>query len=270
MIPGIVFSDVDGTLLDSRHRVLPGTVYAIGALRARGIPFVIVSARGPSQLRPILREYRFSCPMICYSGALILDRDEKVLFSDGFSRQTALEIVRFIEGGGLDCTWNVYAMDTWIVKDRSDARVRREERIVGTPASEGSAYDLPCDAKVGKILCMCEPDGTLGVEQALKSAFPGMSIARSSDILVEIMKGGVTKRTGIEALCGLWGIPMERTLAFGDHYNDVEMLDAAGMPVLMGNAPKALRDRYARVTAGNDDEGIYRALADMGVIPRQS
>lgn len=266
MIPRIVFSDVDGTLLDSRHQVLPGTVSAIHQLQQKGIPFVIISARSPSGIRQILQEYHFTCPMICYSGALILDADESVLCSEGFSRDAADGMIRFIEESRFDCTWNIYSGDTWIVKDRADARIRREEAIVHAAAREGNAYSLVPDAKVGKLLCMCHPDRILEIEQAMKDAFPGMSIARSSDILLEIMQGGITKSTGVQKLCQLWNIPLECTLAFGDHYNDIEMLETVAQPFLMGNAPEELKERFHHVTFDNDHEGIYMALKKMGVI----
>ena len=67
----IVFSDVDGTLLNSEHKMLDGTKYAIQKLQKKDIPFVIISARSPSGIYPILEENGFSCPIICYSGALI-------------------------------------------------------------------------------------------------------------------------------------------------------------------------------------------------------
>lgn len=266
MIPKIIFSDVDGTLLNSSHKVLPGTVYAIRELKKKGIPFVIISARSPSGIRPILQENHFTCPMISYSGALVLDENENVLYSEGFSRDDAAEMVRFIESNQLDCTWNIYSMDTWIVKDRSDPRVRREENIVKANSIEGSALSLDPSAKVGKILLMCNPDKILYIEQAMKAAFPSMSIARSSDILIEIMQGGITKRTGVTELCRLWNIPMEDTLAFGDHYNDLEMLETVALPFLMGNAPEELKERFENVTASNNDEGIYKALVRLGII----
>ncbi len=266
MVPKIVFSDVDGTLLDSRHRILPGTIYAIHELQKKGIPFVIISARSPSGVRPILQENHFACPVICYSGALILDEDGKVLYSDGFSPETAGELIRFIEDRQFDCTWNLYSMDNWIVKDISDERVRREEEIVHARAAAGSVSSLSPDAKVGKLLCMCNPGKILEIEQSVRDAFPAMSIARSSDTLLEIMQEGITKRTGVLTLCRLWNIPVESTLAFGDHYNDLEMLETVAQPFLMGNAPRELKDRFAFVTAGNDDEGIYKALAGMGII----
>lgn len=266
MIPRIVFSDVDGTLLNSHHEILPRTVLAIHELEEKGIPFVIISARSPSGIKPILQKNHFACPMICYSGALILDKDGRVLLSEGFSPEAANKMIQFIEDRQFDCTWNIYSLDTWIVKDRSDARVRREESIVHASAAEGSVNSLSRNAKVGKILLMCNRDKLHEIETAMKAAFPDMSIARSSDILLEIMSEGITKSSGVRALCSLWGIPMEGTLAFGDHYNDAEMLETVAYPFLMGNAPEELKKRFPNITEGNDNDGIYNALVRMGLV----
>ena len=126
----IVFSDVDGTLLSSEHRILPDTLEAVRALRQQGIPFVIVSARSPSGVYPILEEYGLRCPIICYSGALTLDEDRNILHSTGFSRDTAAEVIDFLEERGFDCAWNLFCGDRWIVKSRRDPRVQREEASV--------------------------------------------------------------------------------------------------------------------------------------------
>lgn len=71
----IVFSDVDGTLLNSRHELTPLTEQAIRTLKEQEIPFVIVSARSPSGINSILTEYDFRCPIVSYSGAVIMDID---------------------------------------------------------------------------------------------------------------------------------------------------------------------------------------------------
>lgn len=262
----IVFSDVDGTLLTNGHRVLPGTLRAIRSLQGQRIPFVIISARSPSGIYPILRQYGFRCPIICYSGALLLDENGTVLSSQGFSPALAANIISFIENEGLPCAWNIYSGDTWMVRDRSDPRVIREERIVQASSLEGSPDLLPPDAKVGKILCMCDPGTIEQVQSALQKAFPSLSIAPSSDILLEIMEEGVTKRSGVEQLCQLWGISLKNAVAFGDHYNDVEMLEVVGTPFLMGNAPRGLWERFPNRTASNEEEGILHALEGLGLV----
>ena len=264
---GIVFSDVDGTLLNSEHQVLPGTLSAIRLLKQQGIPFVIISARSPSGIYPIQEKYRFKSPVISYSGALILDEDGKILFSKGFSREPAKKVIEFIEENQFDCSWNIYSLDTWIVKDKHDPRVIQEENIVRAKAIEGTADTLPDDADIGKILCMCNPDCILDIEQKLKSAFPSLSIAKSSSTLLEIMENGVTKSTAVKTLCKLWNIPLENTVAFGDHYNDVEMLETVAIPFLMGNAPEELKSRFSNITEDNDREGIYHGLSKIGLVP---
>lgn len=80
------------------------------------------------------------------------------------------------------------------------------------------------------------------------------------------MPNGVTKRSALEKLCGLWRIPVKAAVAFGDQYNDVEMLEAAGMPFLMGNAPQELKEKFASLTDSNEEEGIAHALQKLGMI----
>ncbi len=172
----IVFSDVDGTLLNSEHKITSLTEKAIKELKKKDIPFVIISARSPSGIYPILKEYAFKCPIVSYSGALILD------------------------------------------------------------------------------------------EEKLKEAFPNYSIVKSSDILLEIMENGISKADAVHTLCSLWDIRLENAIAFGDNYNDVEMLEAVGYGFLMGNAPDDLKQRIQTHTYDNNNDGIYHALLKMNMI----
>ena len=108
---------------------------------------------------------------------------------------------------------------------------------------------------------MCNPDSILDIEQKLKEKFSSLSIVKSSNILLEIMQDGVTKGNAVKELCEMWDISLSNTIAFGDHYNDVEMLETVAMPFLMGNAPEELKEN-------NDEEGIYNGLAKIGLIPK--
>lgn len=262
----IVFSDVDGTLLSSDHRLTPLTREAILGLGGRGIPFVIVSARSPSGIYPILEENGLCCPIISYSGGLILDRERRVLFQRGFSKQTAREVTAFLDASGFDITWSVYSFDQWITKDKSDPRLRREEEIVRARAVQGDVDTAGAEV-IHKILCLCAPGGAAPLEAALRGAFPGLSVARSSDILVEVMAPGVNKAAAARILCDLRGIDMAEAAAFGDNYNDLELLTAVGRGVLMGNAPEGMKRQIPVHTGDNDHDGIFHALVKWGLGP---
>ena len=252
--------------MNSAHKVADSSVYAVRQLQEKGIVFVINSARSPSGIYPILREKGIFCPIICYSGALVMDEAGNVLSSAGMDKKTAGEVVSFIETRGFDCSWNLYSVDTWIVKDRKDPRVVREEKIVHAEALEGTVDLLPEGAKIGKVLCMCAPDRIIEIQRELVTRFPDMSVVRSSDILLEIMAGGINKGGGVREFCRLKGIPVGETVGFGDHYNDAEMLEAVGLPFLMGNAPDDLKQRFPGVTRSCDEDGIYHALVSAGII----
>jgi len=255
----IVFSDVDGTLLNSQGEIAPRTLQAIRLLAEQDIPFVISSARGPTGIAPLLKTYGLKCPVIAFSGALILDEEGKVLFHRGMKKQQAGEILDFIRKKELDLAWGIYAFSQWVVKTRQDQRVDAEERNVRALATEGALEDIKGDT-VHKILCMCNPEKLDEIEACLKTRFPQFSIAKSSSTLLEIMQSGITKAMAVETLCVLRQIPLENSIAFGDNYNDAEMLETAGKGFLMGNAPEKLKSRIPLHTEDCDHDGIYWAL----------
>ncbi len=261
----IVFSDVDGTLLNSEHKITPLTRHAIQKLDSNGIPFVIISARSPSGIYPILEEYCIQCAIICYSGALILDKQKNVLFHKGMKKADVREILSLIERRGFDLSWCIYSMDEWVVKEKKDPRIIREETIVKASAMQGSV-DTVTGQEINKVLCICNPETIVETEAALKEAFPGFSIVRSSDILLEIMEKGVTKASAVQKFCSYFDVPLAAAAAFGDNFNDAEMLEAVGHGMLMGNAPAVLKERFQTHTKDNDHDGIYYGLLDLELI----
>lgn len=258
----IVFSDVDGTLLNEAHKITPDTLCQLKRLREKGIPFVIISARSPSGIYPIVEEYGLQCAIVSYSGSLILDEHRQVVYHRGMPRADAAAILAFAEEQQFNMTWCAYSFDEWITPDRTDPRIVREERIVKATAKQGGIADVTAD-EVHKLLFICDPACTNAIEAAVQARFPQYSVVKSSDILLEIMPGGTTKAEAVKTLCGLWNISPADAAAFGDNYNDVEMLETVGHGWLMGNAPEPLKARLPRQTADNDHDGIARVLEQL-------
>ena len=261
----IVFSDIDGTLLSSDLTITPQTLRAIRQLQARKIPFVIISARSPSGIYPILTAHGFSCPIVAYSGALALDENRQVLAHQGFSKAVAREMIDFMQQSAFDLSWNAFSFDDWVVASQADARVQREESIVHAQAREGSVDSFVQDV-VHKILCICNPACTEEIERQMKARFPSYSIVRSSPILLEIMRQGVTKASAVRTVCAHYHTAPENAYAFGDNYNDEDMLRAVGHGYLMANAPEPLLRRLPLHTLDHNHDGIYAALREAGLV----
>lgn len=260
----IIFSDIDGTFLDSRHQVQPGTAAAARRMTEWGIPVVLVSARMPAAIRPILRAAGIAAPLISYSGALVLDAAGRALYSHTMPVEPAARILNQLQLRWPQTVVNYYAADVWYVADDRTPAVQREEMITSVkavPAEFGgllSAGRLP-----HKLLCMAEAEVIDAMGQELQTEFPELSIVRSSPVLLEIMAGGISKAAGIAVLLREFSLPIQAALAFGDNYNDLDMLASVGLGVAMGNAPDAVKEAAAAVTAGNDEEGIAKFLQKL-------
>lgn len=261
----IVFSDVDGTLLTSKGKISPATLAAIRTLEEKGIPFVISSGRGPTGIYPILEEYGLHCAMITYSGGAILDENRNVLFHRGIPKERVKQILAFIEQEQLDMSWSLHSLEQWIVKDRSDPRIAGQEALVQAQATEGTV-DSITDPMINKVLCVCAPGKLPEIQKVLQKAFPDCTVVPTAETLLDIMDGSVTKGTAIKQLCFTWNIPLEDTIAFGDHYNDVDMLKTVGKGFLMANAPEKLKQQFSLHTRSNDEDGIAFALKQLEIL----
>ena len=259
----IVFSDIDGTLLNEQHQMTPLTRQASLDLQP-DIPFVIVSARSPSGIYPILKEYQFYCPIIAYSGALILDDKRNIIYEKAMKLNDVKAIIDYIEKQNYDLSWNLYAYDQWFVKDKNDPRIIQEEQIVKASSLEIDLFtcDISC---VHKILCICHPQSLEIIERDLKAQFPHCTIMKSSDHLLEIMSEGISKGNAVERMCQLWSIDLKDAIAFGDQYNDLDMLQRVGYGYAMGNAPDEIKKAVERVTDDCNHDGIYKILKQLKI-----
>lgn len=264
----VIFSDVDGTLLNSRHQLTPLNRTAIQAVQRQGVPFVIVSARSPSGVATILRENGLRCPVVCYSGALMLDESGALLFHQGFPAQEARRILRFVEESPFDMAQSIYSFDQWLALDTQDPRILREASIVKVQAEEGGVDSLRRD-QVHKLQCIGEPEEVRRLEEQLKTEFPAYTIVRSADFLLEVMAPGVSKASAVRRACALWQLPVEASAAFGDNYNDVDMLEAVGCGFLMGNAPRALLARFPLHAPDNEHDGVYHGIVRLGLVQEE-
>lgn len=257
----IIFSDIDGTLLGNNHHIFPKTRQRILELDRQEIPFILVSARMPDGVRLIQRELGNQRPIICYSGGLILDEHENVMYSRQIDLETALKVQSALERECPGICCNTYGGEKWVVKDDQNPWVIREETITQGKSSVGDISRIFAKENgIHKFLLMGKPDAISGGEALLKAEYPGLSVLRSNEYYLEVMDGTVDKAQGIRYLCSYYGIPLGQAAAFGDGENDVGMLRTAGFGFAMGNAPEHVKKQVRYITLSNEEEGILEIL----------
>lgn len=262
-----IVTDVDGTLQNDSHVVTPMTRNAIHRLNELKIPFTIASARSPAGILPILRQNQFRACMIAFSGALLCDEEQNILWEKGMTKGDALRVTAFAEKNHFDCVWNVNTARDWIAQNPEDPRTQEEASVIGVHPSHLTMKELPDDSIIDKVLLITSSlEETNRIQPMLEQAFPRLCITRSWITYLEIMAGGVNKAEAVRTLCRLRGLDPSRAAAFGDNYNDMPMLEAVGHGVLMANAPAELREHFPRITEDNNHDGVARELRRLGVI----
>ena len=260
----IVFTDVDGTLVDNEHHPIPASAQTIRAVAAR-VPVCLVSARSPEGLYPIHRQLGFTGPIACFSGAYVLDHEGNELYSSVIPTADALEIKRYLENELPHVVAATYGFHDWIVDDRSYPRIVREGDFVQAESRESK--DLAGtfgDRGVHKFLLMGEPDDIVAAQRTVAARYPHLNVVRSNDILCEVMSGEASKSNAVRLLCEHYGVSTEEAIAFGDGPNDIDMLQAAGTSFAMANAESTVKDAATQVIEWTNEQcGVARMLEQL-------
>lgn len=260
----IIFSDIDGTLLDSNQKISFDTKKKIQELAKKGIPFVLASSRLESGVFPVMEELGIKAPAISYSGALVHDSDRKVIQSLEMSVQTAEDIHAFVIKTDKSICCCTYSHDLWLTDNKNNSWLINEEKITGLSATEGKISDFEEYTGVHKLLCMGNKDSIDTLAIKLRRKFPNVYICRSKDTYLEINHPMASKANAMRFLCDYMGISLSQTVAFGDGEVDLEMIQLAGMGFAMQNAPDKVKKRVKHIAKSNDDEGILTTLITMG------
>lgn len=259
MIRNIFASDIDGTLIPEESTVIPDSVYrAVEAVHEAGGLFIAASGRQYPSLRALFEPVVDKMAFLIENGAGLYYRD-KLVYAQAFERELAIEIAKFVQatpncefladGEGKSCV---------IPKDR-ELFLHQLLEVQKLDIREISGFDQFPD-KVMKIAVWCT-DGAVCHSGAFEAAFGHCSkIAVSGRAWIDFSVSD--KGTGLAAACDYFGVARADTVAFGDNWNDVPMLDYAARPYLMRTANPQLLERYPNHIFDVPTE-IYRILKNL-------
>ncbi|WEV60104.1 Cof-type HAD-IIB family hydrolase [Streptococcaceae bacterium ESL0729] len=256
----LIFSDLDGTLLNGENTVSKKTAEAIKRVILEGSDFIPVSARMPEAIAPIMESIGVTTPIISYNGALIQDENGEIVFSKTMDAKEAAGICDFVARNLVGVVWNAYSYSTWLVQNKEDYWIKKEEASVSLTSKEGDIQDVSDLPSVHKLLLMGEPKVMDHILPVLKNQFPDLLIYPSAPYLIEVMGGATSKGGAVEYYSAYKDVDLKDTIAFGDNYNDLDMLKVVGQGFVMGNAPEKIKEEIGHVTADNNHDGIAQVL----------
>ena len=276
--------DIDGTLLNSRWELPAENADAVRRAVDRGVEVALVTGRRFDFARPVMDALAVPLTMIVSNGAVVKDDSGATVIRRLLGRDTVLKVLDRVQPWR-DCAGLLFdrAHDAQIVFERIDPLDVARQRFY--EVNRHAIAERPLHTCLGEDPVQIMFSGPVARMRALREHLLGgeshpagltgpcdgppysVSITEYEHrdfALLDVMAPGCSKGAAVAAWAVRRGLTRDHVMAIGDNLNDLEMLEFAGLPIVMGNAAAALRARANgwRVTASNDDAGVALAIRE--------
>jgi len=267
----LLATDIDGTLLNPQFKISDGDLAAMRRAHAAGIEIVLVTGRRHTFALPIAQQLGFDLWLISSNGAVTRSLSGETFHRDMMPAETCRRLCGAMqefrghtvltfdkEGKGAIVLERLGELEgsiqRWLEKNMQyiDFVVPIEKALVTDPVQ---AMFCGTVARMNQALVALQQAGVNGAVTVLRTEYPERNLS-----MIDVLNAGCSKGHALQRWAAYRGYRREEVMAVGDNHNDVEMLEFAGYPVIMGNACEELRGRGWTVTGGNDACGLAAAV----------
>ncbi|WP_314060032.1 Cof-type HAD-IIB family hydrolase [uncultured Vagococcus sp.] len=274
-----VFFDIDGTLVTHQAKALASTKESIAQLKSQGIICGLATGRGPVRLDEQVDQLALDV-FVTYNGQYVYTRDQ-VLYANAFPVDLVTKIAAYCDQNKRQILFgsNDELAGSSIMSIGQKAWAKRLQRFL--PKARNSLFFKKIAQKISrtgnkqryqdlailrKPIYQCVLISPESEQPILEKLFPECKFTRSNPYTVDIIMKRNSKSVGIQKVGQHLGFTLDQCMAFGDSWNDTEMLQSVGLGVAMGNANEDIKLLADYVTTSNTEDGIYNALRHYNII----
>ncbi|HEY5029686.1 MAG TPA: Cof-type HAD-IIB family hydrolase [Candidatus Angelobacter sp.] len=270
--------DIDGTLTDPNFQVPARNITALRAAHEAGIEIVLATGRRHDYALPIAQELGFSLWLISSNGALIRSSAGETFFTDRLPARTAAELIQYMDefrGHAVlvfDRPANVPGNDSLVLESADELNktvsrwleVNRPYIKFVSPLEDALIEDPLQAMYCGRVAAMerlqqrLSQAGFRDKITVLKTQYDHRDLC-----ILDILNRDCSKGHALRRWAQQRGIPREQIMAIGDNHNDLEMLEFAGVAVVMGNASQELKQNGWMLTGSNEQSGVAQAVEEI-------
>lgn len=253
----IIFFDIDGTLVNSATgRIPPKTYEALHRLRENGVLLCIATGRPPIVL-PNFGDFHFDafCTFngsLCYAG-------DTIIHSNPLPPEDVAKVLR--NAAAIGRPVSVATRDR-MAANGIDRDLADYYRLSDQTLTVADDFDLVCRDDVYQIMLGCRAAD----HEAIIRDASGVKISVAWERAADVIPVSSGKGISIAKILKYFHLDASEAMAFGDSYNDIEMLQAVGTGVAMGNAAQRLKEIADHVCGHVSEDGIYHYCIDHGLI----
>lgn len=263
----LVVIDLDGTSVGHSNQMTDAVKTAIQAARSQGVEVAIATGRMYQSALRFHRDLQLSTPLMTYQGAYIRDpRTEEVHRHWTLPQKLAIELVDYLEQPDLypHLSIHCYINDQLYVREITADTERYAERSKIQPIAIGDLRPA-LEQEPTKILALTEtPEIVDFLLMNLRQRYKPEELyfTKSVDIFFEATNPQVNKGAAVRYLAEeMLGLQAASVMTIGDNFNDLEMLQYAGVGVAMADAPEAVKAIADWVAPSVAADGVAKAIA---------
>ncbi len=251
--------DLDGTVRSRALGIPPGVRAAVVAARVSGVRVCVATGRMWRSAEPWVRALGADPPVILYNGGQVLDFvSGRTLYERLLPRDAARAALALVRRDPA-VQAHLYLRDHVYV-ERPDPLTDAYAADDGVTCDVVPSLDALLSDDPHKLLVIGSPERIEALQRAIRAARLRAHDVQSEPVYLEILPPGVSKGTALGAMLGTLGVASAETIAVGDNWNDVEMIEAAGLGIAMGHAPEGVRARADYVCGTAEEEGVRQVI----------
>ena len=255
-------ADMDGTLLSDDKKLSDKNLQSIKKLQDFGIKFAVATGRHDSMIKSYLKHLDLHVPVISCNGAMVREPfSDQVFLSETLPKEHSLQVIDICKERNID--FHIYGHESIFGEELNHKMLYYHNLNKSLPSEERTKLVKVADCKdlvknepepLYKFLIISEKNNDLRDIMDGLDRIEGLTACLSMPTLCDVMKKGVTKAYALHKLSESLGIKRNEIVAIGDQFNDIDLIEYAGLGIAVANAEDALKEKADRVTNSNNNE----------------